>query len=139
LEDLLLEVEPTRVVVYGDINSTLAAAVAASKLHIPVAHVEAGLRSFDRTMPEEINRVVTDALADLHFVTSPEGMGHLAREGVAADSMHFVGNPMIDTLLRFRDVLDVPAVKSPLGLKGDHGVVTLHRPANGDDEFAVKR
>lgn len=139
LEDLFLEVEPARVVVYGDINSTLAAAVSASKLHIPVAHVEAGLRSFDRTMPEEVNRVVTDALADLHFVTSPEGMGHLAREGAPATSMHFVGNPMIDTLLRFRDVLDVPGVRTHLGLEGDYGVVTLHRPSNVDDESAARR
>lgn len=139
LEDLFLELEPVRVVVYGDINSTLAATVTASKLYIPVAHVEAGLRSFDRTMPEEVNRVVTDALSDLHFVTSPEGMGHLAREGIPAASMHFVGNPMIDTLLRFRDVLDVPAVRSHYGLEGDYGVVTLHRPANVDDDSAVKR
>lgn len=139
LEDLFLEVRPTRVVVYGDINSTLAAAVAATKLGIPVAHVEAGLRSFDRDMPEEINRVVTDALSDLHLVTSAEAMGHLAREGVAASSMHFVGNPMIDTLLKFRDVLDVASIRTRLGLDGSYGVVTLHRPSNVDDADTASR
>lgn len=138
LEDLMATTPVDRVVVYGDVNSTLAAALAAAKLGIPVAHVEAGLRSFDRSMPEEINRVLTDALADLHFVTSPEAMGHLAREGVAAGSMHFVGNPMIDTLLRFRDVLDPGSARRRLGLEGEYGVVTLHRPANVDDVEAAK-
>lgn len=139
LEALFLEVEPRRVVVYGDINSTLAAAVAASKLHIPVAHVEAGLRSFDRSMPEEINRIVTDAISDLHFVTSAEAMGHLAREGARSEGMHFVGNPMIDTLLRFKDRVDSHAVASRLGIEGPYGVVTLHRPANVDDPISVER
>ena len=139
LEDLFTETEPDRVVVYGDINSTLAAAISAAKLHIPVAHVEAGLRSFDRTMPEEINRVVTDALADLHFVTSPEGMAHLAREGIADRGMHFVGNPMIDTLLRFRGSLDIEGMRERLQLEGEYGVVTLHRPANVDDEATATR
>lgn len=139
LEDLLIELDPVRVVVYGDVNSTLAAAIVASKLAIPVSHVEAGLRSFDRSMPEEINRVVTDAISDLHFVTSPEALGHLAREGVADDSMHFVGNPMIDTLSRFRDVLDVDDVRETFGLSASYGVVTLHRPSSVDDQEAVDR
>ncbi len=137
LEDLFVETQPHRVVVYGDINSTLAAAVAAAKLHVPVAHVEAGLRSFDRSMPEEINRVVTDTIADMHFVTSPEGLAHLAREGVSDDSVHFVGNPMIDTLLRFRQTLDVVGVRQSFGLGERHGVVTLHRPSNVDDDESV--
>lgn len=139
LEALFLEVAPDRVVVYGDINSTLAAAITGAKLGIPIAHVEAGLRSFDRSMPEEINRIVTDALADRHFVTSPEAMGHLAREGIRAESMHFVGNPMIDTLLRFRDVLDVSRIRERLDLEEPYAVVTLHRPANVDNDEAVGR
>lgn len=139
--DLLLALEKVirpnqagRVVVYGDVNSTLAAALTASKAGIPLAHVEAGLRSFDRSMPEEINRVVTDALADLHFVTSPEAMGHLAREGIPDRSLHFVGNPMIDTLVRFREFFDPERVRRRLGVAEDYAVVTLHRPANVDDD-----
>lgn len=139
LEDLLMEVEPERVVVYGDINSTLAAAVVASKLHIPVAHVEAGLRSFDRDMPEEVNRVVTDALSDLHFTTSPEAEVHLSREGIGANGVHFVGNPMIDTLLRFRDVLDADQARRHFGMPQRYGVATLHRPSNVDDSEAAAR
>lgn len=139
LEDLFLELDPYRVVVYGDVNSTLAAALVASKLEIPVAHVEAGLRSFDRSMPEEINRIVTDSVSDLHFVTSPEALGHLAREGIADGSMHFVGNPMIDTLMRFRDHLDVDGVREAFGLPIPYGVVTLHRPSSVDDPEAVER
>lgn len=138
LEELMATTPVDRVVVYGDVNSTLAAALAAAKLGIAVAHVEAGLRSFDRSMPEEVNRVLTDALADMHFVTSPEAIGHLAREGIAAGSMHFVGNPMIDTLLRFRDVLDPGSSRRRLGLEGEYAVVTLHRPANVDDVEAAK-
>ncbi|HEX6286605.1 MAG TPA: UDP-N-acetylglucosamine 2-epimerase (non-hydrolyzing) [Acidimicrobiia bacterium] len=139
LEDLFLELDPYRVVVYGDVNSTLAAALVASKLEIPVAHVEAGLRSFDRSMPEEINRIVTDSVSDLHFVTSPEALGHLAREGIADGSMHFVGNPMIDTLMRFRDHLDVDGVREAFGLPIPYAVVTLHRPSSVDDPEAVER
>jgi len=139
LEDLFIETEPARVVVYGDINSTIAAAISAAKLQIPIAHVEAGLRSFDRSMPEEVNRVVTDALSDLHFVTSPEGMSHLAREGIADRGMHFVGNPMIDTLLRFRGTLDIEGMRKRLQLTGEYGVVTLHRPANVDDPAIATR
>jgi len=133
LEELVMEIEPDRVVVYGDINSTLAGSLVASKLHVPVAHVEAGLRSFDRSMPEEINRIVTDALSDLHFTTSPEAANHLAREGLDPAGVHFVGNPMIDTLLRFRERLDVDSAKARFGLDGDYAVCTLHRPANVDD------
>jgi len=132
LEGTMLDVAPSQVVVYGDVNSTLAATLVAAKLHIPVAHVEAGLRSFDRTMPEEINRVVTDALATDLFVTSPEGVDHLAAEGIGPAGVHLVGNPMIDTLVRFRDRLDVGPVRDRLGIAGPLGVVTLHRPANVD-------
>jgi len=100
LEAEMIATQPELVVVYGDVNSTLAAAIAASKLQIPVAHVEAGLRSFDMTMPEEINRIVTDRLSDLLLCTSPEAIAHLAHEGVSAERIYLVGNPMIDTLLQ---------------------------------------
>jgi len=122
-----------RLVVVGDVNSTMAAALAAVKLGIPVAHVEAGLRSFDRTMPEEINRIVTDSVSDMLFVSEPAGMENLRREGHPERHLHLVGNVMIDTLLRLlpkakaRNTLDAYALE-PLG----YGVVTLHRPANVD-------
>lgn len=132
LEDAFVRISPGRVVVYGDINSTLAAAVVASKLDIPIAHVEAGLRSFDRTMPEEINRVVTDALASQFFVTSSDAIGHLAQEGRPVDTIHFVGNSMIDTLTRFRAHL-TPDVARTFGIEGRYALATLHRPANVDD------
>ena len=132
LEEAVTEMAPRLVVVYGDVNSTLAAALVAAKLHIPVAHVEAGLRSFDRTMPEEINRVLTDQLADLLLATTAEALDHLAAEGVAPARVRLVGNPMIDTLMRFRERLD-PAVAKGFGLGERYGVVTLHRPRNVDD------
>lgn len=129
---------PALLVVYGDINSTLAAALVASKLSIPLAHVEAGLRSFDRTMPEEINRVVTDQLSTLLFTTSPEGESNLAREGVPGERVHFVGNPMIDTLLAHRDALDPQSVQARLGITGEYAVGTFHRPGNVDDPNSVR-
>lgn len=138
LEDLFEEENPDRVVVYGDINSTLAASVVAAKLHIPVAHVEAGLRSFDRAMPEEINRVVTDALSSIHFTTSPEAADLLAKEGIPRDGVHFVGNPMIDTLVRFRDTLDIDAAKARFELPARYAVGTLHRPSNVDHPSAAR-
>jgi UDP-N-acetylglucosamine 2-epimerase (non-hydrolysing) len=133
LETLAQELRPERIVVYGDINSTMAASLVAAKLQIPLAHVEAGLRSFDRSMPEEINRVVTDALADLHFTTSPEAEDHLRAEGIDPRGIHFVGNPMIDTLLRFRETLDATPSRARFDLDGSYAVCTLHRPANVDD------
>src|SRR4030067_1016059 len=99
LEKVLMREKPDWVVVVGDVNSTLAASLVASKLHIPVAHVEAGLRSGDRTMPEEINRILTDAVSELLFVTESSGEKNLLREGIAADKIHFVGNVMIDSLI----------------------------------------
>lgn len=133
LEDMFIADPPQLVVVYGDVNSTVAASLVAAKLHIPVAHVEAGLRSFDRTMPEEVNRVVTDSLADLLFTTSPDANVHLGSEGVGADKIHFVGNPMIDTLLSNLEIFDADAIKADLGLVEPYLVATLHRPANVDD------
>jgi UDP-N-acetylglucosamine 2-epimerase (non-hydrolysing) len=144
LEELFLRDRPALVVVYGDVNSTVAAALVAAKLQIPVAHVEAGLRSFDLTMPEEINRRLTDQLSDLLFVTSPDAIGHLAREGLAAERIHFVGNPMIDTLLAHLDAFDPVAARAGLNLDGppgpvDYLVATLHRPANVDDPASVRQ
>jgi UDP-N-acetylglucosamine 2-epimerase (non-hydrolysing) len=139
LEDEFLARRPTCAVVYGDVNSTLAAALVCAKLRIPVAHVEAGLRSFDDSMPEEINRRVTDQLSELLFVTSPEGLENLAREGVPARRAHFVGNPMIDTLLAALDHLDAVGVAHRLGIQRPYAVATLHRPANVDTHVAAGR
>ncbi|GAB2872399.1 O-antigen biosynthesis protein WlbD [Actinoallomurus bryophytorum] len=133
LEKEFIERSPELVMVYGDVNSTIAAALVAAKLHIPVAHVEAGLRSFDMTMPEEVNRRLVDQLSNLLFVTSPEAVGHLAAEGVGVDRVHFVGNPMIDTLLSHLDAFDTEAVRAAHGLPERYIVATLHRPANVDD------
>jgi UDP-N-acetylglucosamine 2-epimerase (non-hydrolysing) len=122
-----------RVVVVGDVNSTMAATLAAVKLGVPVAHVEAGLRSFDRSMPEEINRIVTDALADMLFVSEPAGIDNLCREGQPRAHVHLVGNVMIDTLLRLLPQARARDALTRYGLEpGAFGVVTLHRPANVD-------
>jgi UDP-N-acetylglucosamine 2-epimerase (non-hydrolysing) len=133
LEDLFTTRPPAMVVVYGDVNSTVAAALVASKMQVPLAHVEAGLRSFDMTMPEEINRLVTDRLSDLLFATSPDAVAHLGNEGVHAEKIHLVGNPMIDTLLANLDRLDSDAARAAQGLTGRFVVATLHRPGNVDD------
>lgn len=125
---------PRGVVVVGDVNSTLACALAATKLGVPVAHVEAGLRSFDRRMPEEINRVVTDAVADLLLTSEPSGNANLAREGVAPEKIHYVGNTMIDTLLHELPRARALAVPARYGLEsGRYAFVTLHRPSNVDN------
>ena len=135
IEKVLVDHKPSMVMVYGDVNSTMAATLAAAKLHIPVAHVEAGLRSFDRTMPEEINRIVTDSLASYLFTPSPDGDDNLQREGVAKERIFRVGNVMIDTLVRCEHLADAATPLMQLGLKpGDPFVlVTLHRPANVDE------
>ena len=138
LEASLSGLHPRLLVLYGDVNSTLAGALVAAKAGIPAAHVEAGLRSFDRSMPEEINRVVVDALAAMLFATSPEAIANLAREGVPTDRIHFVGNPMIDTLMLLRDRFDPLAARARLGLPERYGVVTLHRPANVDTDSAAR-
>jgi UDP-N-acetylglucosamine 2-epimerase (non-hydrolysing) len=133
-EPLLAQFQPDWVVVPGDVNSTLACALVTSKLGIKIAHVEAGLRSFDRSMPEEINRLLTDQLADLLLTTSREANENLVREGIATEKIHFVGNTMIDTLVRLIPIAEKrwPALRSALAL--DRFVlVTLHRPNNVDD------
>jgi UDP-N-acetylglucosamine 2-epimerase (non-hydrolysing) len=132
LETLFTERRPDLVVVYGDVNSTVAASLVAAKMGVPTAHVEAGLRSFDLTMPEEVNRVVTDRLAELLLVTSTEAIAHLAHEGVPADRIHFVGNPMIDTLLRLRPRFAGARLREEMGLPERYVVATLHRPGNVD-------
>ena len=120
-------------VVVGDVNSTMAATLAAVKLGVPVAHVEAGLRSFDRSMPEEINRIVTDAVSDLLFVSEPAGMVNLRREGHAEEHLHMVGNVMIDTLQRLLPKAREAHILREHRLRpGQFGVVTLHRPSNVD-------
>jgi UDP-N-acetylglucosamine 2-epimerase (non-hydrolysing) len=139
LEPALLDLDPALTVVYGDINSTLATSLVASKLHLATAHVEAGLRSFDMTMPEEVNRRVTDILSDLLFATSPEALDNLAREGVAPERVHFVGNPMIDTLLANLDRFDVATARAEYRLDGPYAVATLHRPANVDTPEAAAK
>lgn len=134
LEPIVEGARPDRVVVVGDVNSTLAAALVAVKLGIPVAHVEAGLRSFDRSMPEEINRVVTDAVADDCFTTEPAANENLAREGVSASRIHYVGNVMIDTLFRFQARARRSRILETVGVaERGFAVLTLHRPSNVDD------
>lgn len=134
IEPALSEYRPDVVLVVGDVNSTLAAALVAAKLVLPLAHVEAGLRSFDRTMPEEINRVVTDALSQWLFTTEPSAERNLLAEGIPASRIHYVGNVMIDTLLRFREKAGASRVLDELGLDPrSYALVTLHRPSNVDD------
>jgi UDP-N-acetylglucosamine 2-epimerase (non-hydrolysing) len=132
LERYFIGHTPALVVVYGDVNSTVAAALVAAKLEIPLAHVEAGLRSFDRSMPEEINRVVTDRLADMLFATSADAVANLGNEGVHPSKIFLVGNPMIDTLLANMDRFDPETVRHAYGLPDSYVVATLHRPSNVD-------
>ena len=118
----------------GDVNSTIAASLAASKLHIPIAHVEAGLRSYDRRMPEEINRVLTDSISDLLFVTEQSGLDNLAKEGISGDKIHFVGNVMIDSLVEHLLASEKLGILNDFNLEPNNYVlVTLHRPSNVDN------
>src|SRR5271165_4443079 len=129
-ESVVLDRKPDWVVVYGDVNSTVAAAVVCAKLLLPVAHVEAGLRSFDRTMPEEINRLLTDQISDLLFTPSQDGNRNLQTEGIAPAKVHLVGNVMIDTLVR---LLPFAPKSLPKTVPERYALVTLHRPSNVDD------
>jgi UDP-N-acetylglucosamine 2-epimerase (non-hydrolysing) len=132
-EAVLKREQPDLVMVFGDVNSTVAAALCAAKMGIPVAHVEAGLRSFDRTMPEELNRICTDHLSDYLFVTEASGWENLRREGLPESKIFFVGNVMVDTLLKHRERARACAYAGALGLApGAYGLLTLHRPANVD-------
>ena len=140
LETVVNERRPELVVVVGDVNSTLAAALVAAKAGVPVAHVEAGLRSFDRRMPEEINRIVTDALATYLFATEEDGVANLRREGIEDDRIFLVGNVMIDTLMALLPQIRERRMAAEMGLApGGYGVVTLHRPSNVDDEGMLER
>ena len=145
-EEVLLAETPDVIIVVGDVNSTVGCALVAAKipcaaaLRPTIVHVEAGLRSFDRTMPEEINRIVTDHLADVLFVTEPSGLRNLSAEGIPADKVHFVGNTMIDSLLAFKDKAESSTMLEQLGLRKSAGspaapyaLLTLHRPNNVDD------
>ncbi len=139
LEPVLVGYEPDLVVVVGDVNSTLAAALTAAKLGLRLAHIEAGLRSFDSRMPEEINRRLTDTLADFLFVTEESGVKNLRNEGTPSERIFLVGNVMIDSLLRYRTLAAESGILSELGLAVDgegprpYGVLTLHRPSNVDN------
>ncbi|UCE03583.1 MAG: UDP-N-acetylglucosamine 2-epimerase (non-hydrolyzing) [Candidatus Latescibacterota bacterium] len=139
LEEVIEKARPDMVIVVGDVNSTLAGALVAVKLRIPVAHVEAGLRSFDREMPEEINRVVTDSVADLLLTPSRDGDENLLREGVDPQRIHFVGNVMIDSLLHFLPRARETRAWARFGLQhGGYCLVTLHRPSNVDEERRLR-
>jgi len=135
LEPIVLERQPDMVLVYGDVNSTVATALVCAKLGVQIGHVEAGLRSFDRTMPEEINRLMTDQLADLLFTPSEDGDENLRREGIPAKKIFFVGNVMIDSLVR---LLPLAKKTSTDGVPERYALVTLHRPANVDDSVTLK-
>jgi UDP-N-acetylglucosamine 2-epimerase (non-hydrolysing) len=133
-EEVLIAEQPDWVLVYGDINSTVAAALVAAKLHVPVAHVEAGLRSGDRTMPEEINRLVTDQIADLLLTPSSDGDDNLLHEGIKRERIHCVGNVMIDTLVRLLPVAETLGMLDRLDIEPQqYGLITLHRPSNVDE------
>lgn len=144
IEPVLLEYQPHFLLVVGDVNSTIACALVGAKLGLRIVHVEAGLRSFDRSMPEEINRILTDAISDILFTTEPSGAINLLKEGVAQDKIHFVGNVMIDTLLKHLPsaeeksvILEKFALKDNSGGVQSYGVVTLHRPSNVDNPIIL--
>ena len=147
-EELCIAERPAAVLVVGDVNSTLACSISAKKLNIPVAHVEAGLRSGDMTMPEEINRLVTDSITDWFFVTEPSAVKHLQREGKADTAIHYVGHVMVDNVLFQADKLTrtdtsgfetSPFKAAQAEKSGRYGVVTLHRPSNVDDPVIMAR
>lgn len=139
-EKILAEQRPDLVIVVGDVNSTMAATLTAAKLGIKVAHLEAGLRSYDRTMPEEINRMVTDILADMLWTPSRDAIDNLLKEGISSNKIHLVGNIMIDSLEMLRESIESEKTYQDFGLlpKG-YGVVTLHRPSNVDDPQILKQ
>ncbi|UCE73641.1 MAG: UDP-N-acetylglucosamine 2-epimerase (non-hydrolyzing) [Methanomassiliicoccales archaeon] len=142
-EKVCLEEKPDLVIVAGDVNSTIACALVAVKLHIPVAHVEAGLRSFDKTMPEEINRLLTDQITDYLFTTCKDANQNLIKEGITRDKIFFVGNTMIDTLLQQAEIAKKSMILENLGLRDNdnlkrYAVVTLHRPSNVDNPTVLE-
>jgi UDP-N-acetylglucosamine 2-epimerase (non-hydrolysing) len=139
-EKVLEQVHPDLVIVVGDVNSTVACSLVSVKTEIPVAHVEAGLRSGDRTMPEEINRLLTDSIADHLFVTEPSGVANLRREGIDEKKIHLVGNVMIDSLIHYREKAKQSTIMERLGVKANKfTLVTLHRPSNVDTEDGLTK
>jgi UDP-N-acetylglucosamine 2-epimerase (non-hydrolysing) len=139
-EEWMLQNIPDMVMVVGDVNSTLACSLVAAKLYVPLAHVEAGLRSFDRTMPEEINRMVTDSISDILFTTCRDAEINLLREGISVEKIMFVGNVMIDSLLKFKSQASKSEILNKLGVEEhNYALVTLHRPSNVDDRETLKR
>ncbi len=140
LEPAMRAARPDAVLVVGDVDSTLAAAITANKLGLPLAHLESGLRSGDREMPEELNRILTDRITDLLLVTEPSGAENLIREGISEDRIHQVGNAMIDTLVAFDDRIQSSNVLERLGLgTGGHALITIHRPSNVDSTESLAR
>ena len=138
-EKVCLSEKPTHILVVGDVNSTIACALVASKLNIKIIHVEAGLRSFDRSMPEEINRVLTDAISDILFITEKSAGENLKREGVSKDKIFFVGNVMIDTLLKHKEISQKSNILNVLRLqKQNYAAITLHRPSNVDNPVVLR-
>mgnify|MGYP003131773830 CR=1 FL=1 len=132
--------QPDLVIVYGDVNSTVAATLVAKKMQIQVAHIESGLRSYDRRMPEELNRIVTDSISDLLFVTCQDGLINLKKEGIDSSKCYMVGNTMIDTLVKLESKFDKSTILSELKLtKKDYILVTMHRPSNVDNKESLKR
>lgn len=139
LIDLFSKNKPSMVLVVGDVNSTIAAALAANKCNIPVGHLESGLRSFDKSMPEEHNRIVADHLCNLHFITEDTGTTNLRAESIAESGISFVGNTMIDTLIAFKEEIDQSEILNQIGLNPkEYILVTLHRPSNVDSPEAAK-
>lgn len=139
-EGVLCRERATTVIVVGDVNSTLATSLAAAKLNIPIAHVEAGLRSYDKAMPEEINRRLTDAVSDYLFTPSPDANMNLLKEGIPENKIFLVGNVMIDSLLYSKNKAQKSYILSRLALEGrDYAILTLHRPGNVDDEMGLQR
>ena len=138
-EKIVLEEKPDLVIVAGDVNSTIACSLVAKKMHLPVAHVEAGLRSFDRRMPEEINRILTDTISDFLFVTEESGMVNLKKEGIPDEKVFFTGNVMIDSLVSNLPLIDASVIRTRLSIEGtEYLLVTLHRPSNVDDPGSLR-
>ena len=138
-EKILIEKKPNMIIVFGDVNSTIACSLAAAKLGIPIAHVESGLRSFDWNMPEEINRVLTDRLSTVLFTTSPEAKDNLINEGISTKRIHFVGNTMIDSLVKFQQKFEQSKIRNSLDMNGDYALITFHRPSNVDNKSKLKK
>lgn len=136
-EKELLNLNPDFVLVPGDVNSSLACAIVASRNGYKVGHIESGLRSFDRNMPEEINRILIDDLSDLFFITEQSGIDHLLNEGKDNDKLHFVGNTMIDSLVAFSDPIDASSILKTLNIKDSYGLLTFHRPSNVDNHESL--